>query len=148
MKRIYWSLLFVLLVGAACGSLTNSGAIDEPGAVSDAVVIYGRSGGFAGLQQEWTIYPDGRIEFPDGSQKQVDAAQAQALFDTIQTANFQSLNAAYLPEDTCCDLFTYTVTLQTGDEKYTVTTMDEAPDVPIELTAVLQTINQLIQTVE
>lgn len=148
MNRFYWSLLFVLLVGAACGSLTNSGEIDEPGAVSDTVIVYGRSGGFAGLQQEWTIYPDGRIDFPDGSQKQVDPAQIQTLFDTIRTANFQSLNDSYLPKDTCCDLFTYTVTVQTDSEKQTITTMDGASNVPVELTAVLQTINQLIQTIE
>lgn len=148
MKHFYLTLLFILLVGAACGPSMTGDEVAEPDAVSDAAIIYNRSGGFAGVQQEWMIYPDGRIEFPDGSQKQVDSAQAQALFETIQSANFQSLNASYVPEDACCDLFTYTVTLQAGDETYTVTTMDEAPNEPAALTAVRQTIDELIQSAE
>jgi hypothetical protein len=111
----------------------------------DTIVVYGRSGGFAGLQQEWTIYADGKIILPDGSQKQIDPAQVQLLFDKIQAANFQSLNPSYMPEDTCCDLFTYTVTVQTGSETHTITTMDDAPNVPVGLTAVFQTIDDLIQ---
>ena len=121
---------------------------DTPHNTSDTIIIYGRSGGFAGLQQEWTIHANGQIVLPDGSQKEIDVAQAQVLFDTVKTANFQSLNEAYMPKDICCDLFTYTVTVQTGNETQTITTMDEAPNVPAELTAVLQTINELIQTVE
>ena len=121
---------------------------DTPHNTSDTIIIYGRSGGFAGLQQEWTIHANGQIVLPDGSQTEIDVAQAQVLFDTVKTANFQSLNEAYMPKDICCDLFTYTVTVQTGNETQTITTMDEAPNVPAELTAVLQTINELIQTVE
>ncbi len=139
-------LLLVLLLGVACSPVRFEDT--ETILSDDTVIIYGRSGGFAGLQQEWTIYADGRIDLPDGSQKRVDPAQIQTLFDTIRTANFQSLNESYLPEDTCCDLFTYNVTVQTDSEKQTITTMDDASNVPVELTAVLQAINQLIQTVE
>lgn len=120
----------------------------EPSSLSDTVIIYNRSGGFAGLQQEWTIYADGRIVLPDGSQKQIDPTQVQAVFDTIATANFQSLKASYVPKDTCCDRFTHVITVQTGSEAHTVTTIDQAPDEPAALTAVLQTINELVQTVE
>jgi hypothetical protein len=146
MKRFYL-LLFVFFLGTACSSVLSPDST-EGSLPDDAVVIYGRSGGFAGLQQEWTIHPDGRIILPDGSQKQVAAAQAQAVFDAIQSANFRSLNAAYLPEDTCCDLFSYSVTVQTGSESQTITTMDGAANVPESLTAVFQAIDNLIQTID
>jgi hypothetical protein len=144
MTRLY-VLVFVLLFAVACTPIFQSG---EMGSVlsEETVIVYGRSGGFAGLQQEWTIHADGRIDLPDGSRKQVDAARVQSLFDTIQTANLQTLNESYLPENDCCDLFTYTLTVQTGSNTQTITTMDGASNMPEELTAVFQTIDQLIQT--
>ena len=156
MKKIF-VLLLVVLLGAACGPAFTAEderlvtAVAEPDishSTADIIIIYGRSGGFAGLQQEWTIHANGQIDLPDGSQKQVDAAQVQALFDTVTTANFQSLNESYMPKNTCCDLFTYTVTVQAGNERQTITMMDEAPNVPAELTAVHQTIDDLIQNAE
>ena len=143
MKRFYFGLILILLA-AACGPALAPDNVE--GIFSeDAVIVYGRSGGFAGLQQEWTIHANGQIDFPDGSQKQADPEQVLTLFDAVQAANFPSLNAAYLPEDTCCDLFTYTVTIQTDRETHTITTMDNAPNVPAALTAVFQSIDALIQ---
>ena len=144
MKRFYL-LLFVLLLGVACQPAAQPESA-EGSLPEDAVVIYGRSGGFAGLQQEWTIHPDGRVILPNGSEKQADPAQAQAVFEAIQSANFRSLDAAYLPEQTCCDLFTYTITVQTGSDSQTITTMDGANE-PESLTAVFQAIDDLIQTI-
>lgn len=127
---------------------TETRNASEPSDLSDTVIVYNRSGGFAGLQQEWTIYSDGRIILPDGSQKQIDPTQVQAVFDAIATANFQSLKASYVPKDTCCDRFTHVITVQTGGETHTVTTVDQAPDEPVELAAVLEAINELIQTIQ
>ena len=144
MKRYYFVLLILLLATACRTALRTE---DQGIALSDdTVIVYGRSGGFAGLQQEWTIHADGRIDLPDGSQKQVEVAKVKDLFATIQTANFQTLNESYLPEDDCCDLFTYTVTVQTGAKAQTVSMMEGTTNVPGELTAVFQTIDQLIQT--
>lgn len=143
MKRLCFGLILVLVV-VACGPAFAPEDV-ESGLSQETVIVYGRSGGFAGLQQEWTFHANGRIDFPDGSQKQVDAVQIQSLFDTIQTANFPTLNESYLPENDCCDLFTYTVTVQTGSNTQTITTMDGAVNMPEELTAVLQTIDELIQ---
>ncbi|MCB9420937.1 MAG: hypothetical protein H6667_14130 [Ardenticatenaceae bacterium] len=143
MKRFYFGLILVLLV-AACGPALAPDDVENVFS-EETVIVYGSSGGFAGLQQEWTIHTNGQIDFPDGSQKQADSEQVLTVFDAVQAANFQSLNTSYLPEDTCCDLFTYTVTVQTGSEAHTITTMDNAPDVPDGLTAVLQTLDELIQ---
>lgn len=146
MKRFYFGLILILLA-ATCGPALAPDNVENVFS-EETVIVYGRSGGFAGLQQEWTIHADGQINFPDGSQKQADPEQLLTVFDAVQAANFSSLNAAYLPEDTCCDLFTYTVTVQTGSETHTITMMDNAPNVPDGLTAVFQSIDALIQNAE
>lgn len=119
---------------------------DQP---PEILLVFHRSGGFAGLDQEWTLYTDGQIIMPDGQQKMVDAAQLQALLDTIQVADFLSLNDSYyVPKDTCCDRFFYTITVQLDGATKTVETIDAAPEQPERLTAVLGAINELIQTIQ
>ncbi|MEJ2747869.1 MAG: hypothetical protein P8183_08160, partial [Anaerolineae bacterium] len=93
-----------------------------------AVLVFHRTGGFAGVDQRWVVYADGRIDMPDGTQKQVDASQVQALLDTVQTANFFDLNDSYVPLDNCCDRFTYSITVQLDGQVKTVNTIDDAPE--------------------
>ena len=122
MRKAYFWLIMILLVGTACSPAVT---IDEqlevtavaqtpaqseqaestaPAATEDhppeTLLIFHRSGGFAGLDQEWTIYTDGQIEMPDGGQKMADAAQLQNLLDTIEAADFFNLNDSYIPKDT------------------------------------------------
>jgi hypothetical protein len=110
----------------------------------NAVVIFHRSGGFAGLDQQWMIYADGRIESPGGEQQEVDPESVQALFETIQSAGFFELDDSYVPEDTCCDRFTYTVTVQLGDRSKTLVTIDASPTQPDELTMIINAIGEII----
>lgn len=121
----------------------------KPGELpANAALIFQRSGGFAGLDQQWIIYTDGRIDLPDGAQKQVDAGQVQTLLDTIQAANFFEMNESYVPLDNCCDRFTYSITVQMDGQSKTVTTIDDAPKQPEQLTTVMNAINLLLSELE
>lgn len=111
---------------------------------ADVVLIFHRSGGFAGVDQEWIVYADGRIEMPDGSTKQVDSGQVTALLDTIQSAKFFDLSDSYVPLDTCCDRFTYSITVQMDGQTKTVQTIDDAPKQPEALSEVLSAVNTLL----
>jgi hypothetical protein len=42
-----------------------------------------------------------------------------------------------VPKDTCCDRFTYQLTVRRGNEIHTITTLDAAPDAPAELQTIL-----------
>ena len=110
---------------------------------SEALIIYRRSGGFAGVEEEWRIYADGRIEGPEGSQ-QGDPAQVQALLAQMTTSDFNSLADSYVPLDNCCDRFTYAITLQLEDGTKTVQTTDDIPDQPEQLTQILDSLNNLL----
>ena len=111
---------------------------------ADVLLVFHRSGGFAGLVQQWTLYTDGRIEMPGGTQQQVDISQIQSLRDVIQAADFFALAESYVPADACCDRFTYTITVQMDGQTKTVTTVDDAPKQPAQLTAVIEAITTLI----
>jgi hypothetical protein len=109
-------------------------------------IMFQQSGGFAGVDQKWVFYPDGQIELPDSTQKQVNSNQFQALIDTIQAADFFELNESYVPLDNCCDRFTYTITVQIDGQSKTVTTTDGAPKQPEQLTTIMNEINSLLTT--
>jgi hypothetical protein len=110
----------------------------------DAVVIFHRSGGFAGVDERWTMYSDGRIVKSDGEQQQVESEEVQALLETIQDTSFFELADSYIPEDTCCDRFTYSITVQLDGRVKTVSTLDASPTQPDGLTTVNTAISELI----
>jgi hypothetical protein len=120
-------------------------------AVDDAntpILTFQRSGGFAGMSQQWTVYGDGRIEMPDGSEKQADPKQLQTILDAAQTADFFTLNDSYVPEESCCDQFLYDITIQLDGQNKTIQVTDADSEQPEQVTAVLNAINKLIETVE
>ena len=95
---------------------------DEPTLADEPIIIYGRSGGIAGRIEEWTIYPDGQIESRNGDTTQTDPEEVSAIVTTAVADGFNDLDDEYMPRNDCCDLITYTITI---DGK-TVTTMDGA----------------------
>jgi hypothetical protein len=96
------------------------------------------------LQQQWTIYADGRIDMPDGSPKQVSTEHIETLLAAIEAANVLTLSNSYVPADACCDQFYYDITFYLEGGTKQVATMDGAPKQPETLTAVLDSINDLI----
>jgi hypothetical protein len=109
-----------------------------------AVIIFRRSGGIAGVDEPWKIYPDGRIEGPDNQQQQVEPAKVQALLEMIQNAGFFELDNSYLARNNCCDRFTYEITVQLEDKIKTVTAGEASPAQPEQLSKVIGAINELL----
>ncbi|MCA9875046.1 MAG: hypothetical protein KC441_15360, partial [Anaerolineales bacterium] len=74
--------------------------------MGDAVLVFQRTGGLMGVRsndQIWYFYPDGRVTVSDGRSWQVKPEEIDALMNDIQPAQFATLEASYMPEDTCCD---------------------------------------------
>ncbi len=112
--------------------------------IGDALIALHRSGGFAGVDEQWLIYADGRIEGPEGVQQQVEPEQVQALLETITTNEFFALDDSYVPLDSCCDRFSYELTVRLDNNQKTVRTVDDAPDQPQQLTQILNAVNVLL----
>lgn len=113
-----------------------------------ATIVFRRSGGFAGVDEEWTIYSDGRITSTDGGAWRVTPDQVEPLAEQIDKSGFFELDGKYLPLDTCCDRFTYQVSVNMGDKANSVTTIDAAPGVPPELWEIIGELNTLLTSLE
>ncbi|MFQ5612323.1 MAG: hypothetical protein ACE5H9_09345 [Anaerolineae bacterium] len=110
----------------------------------DIAIRFQRSGGFAGLNEQWIIYRDGRVDGPGGERRRVTPEEVQMLLETIHAAGFFDLRESYVPLDTCCDRFFYTLTVQFGGKTKTVNTLDASPTQPEELTRVMNAIGEFL----
>ncbi|HRQ41390.1 MAG TPA: hypothetical protein PLD25_26015 [Chloroflexota bacterium] len=100
-----------------------------------AVMVYERAGGLKSIgptEWSWSFYADGRIVGSDGREWQVPPEEIEKLVNDVMTLGFAEFETSYIPEDTCCDRVTHTLTVRDGDQVYTTTVLDGA-DAPEEL---------------
>ena len=112
---------------------------------AEAAIIYRRSGGIAGREETWTIYPDGRVTKtlqPQGEKVwQVPATDVAALLSRLDELGFFALSGSYMPLDTCCDRITYDIEARSGTQVNHVVTLDAAPNVPDKLWQAIDALN-------
>ena len=108
------------------------------------VIEFRRSGGIAGVNEDWLIYSDGHIT-RGAKEWQVSPETVGQLLAKIETLGFFEMKGNYMELNTCCDRFTYDVIIQNGDKVNRVTTIDAAPNVPAELWQVIDEIGRFVQ---
>jgi hypothetical protein len=155
--------VWLLLLVVACGEAPPADQVAAPAAEDPApalqtenvdsiietegtpLIVLQRTGGFAGLEDEWWFYANGRIvNHRDNQAQQVEAGEVIALHQDMLNGGFFNLAPEYMPADTCCDRFTYAVTLIEGENRHTVTTMDETESIPELLRDSLRRITTLL----
>jgi hypothetical protein len=97
-----------------------------------AVVVLRRTGGFAGVNDEYTIYTDGNISLPKGKETQVSSEDVVQLLDKIQELGFFEMEASYGKLSKCNDCFNYSLSVDWDGQQKTVTAVETADDVPAE----------------
>lgn len=110
----------------------------------NTAVIFKRSGGLAGVNEEWVLFVDGRIETNTTIQPQLSAEDVSQLLNSLETVGFFQLNNSYLPEDTCCDRFLYEITVLQTSTFHTVTSLENTPDMPESLQQSLRLIQNTL----
>ena len=140
MKRI-WMLMALVFLLPACSGTTTPTTTTPAGAV---IIRLQQSGGIAGINDDWAIYSNGLITLNGSETQRVAPSSVAALQQQLVDLGFNALDASYLPTDTCCDRFTYVITLQTGDQTHTVTTIDETPAAPPAVWQSVQAILDLL----
>jgi hypothetical protein len=145
MKKITIVLILFALILTACGSL-GAKADNDSKDKAEPVIVFERSGGFAGVTEKWSIYATGKIVNEKGEEKSVDSATVTALLATIQTAGFYDLKASTGPGgiSNCKDCFTYKLTVNGESKANTITAQEGAKDIPDAFWKVIQQINDLI----
>ncbi len=141
--------LFFLFVFAGLFPLVACAPDAQPirGVATDIEITYRREGGIAGITQEWTIYPDGRIVNPFEQEFQTPPEEVIALLAKLEEINSSSTQEAIIYEDSCCDQFTYTIIFKVGDRETLIRTSDGS-DHPQEVSSLLTEIKSLIAQAE
>jgi hypothetical protein len=162
------SVLFALAL-TACQSLgvnTSGGSTDEttkitpsPGqaamnlepdqnmpAADEVVVVFQRSGGFAGVNQQWTIYANGNIVTDSGETLSVNPDQVTALLIAADAAGFfdMKVSSSLGSAGNCKDCFTYTLTITNHGQTNTLSAQDGSKNLPDAFWSIIQLINTII----
>jgi hypothetical protein len=123
----------------------NAGERTVGPAGAEALVVYHKTGGIAGIDQTLTVYADGRIELKRRNDQRTGQATATALAELKQllgSPEFTGLGGRYPAQG--ADLFSYDISVPTTGQR--VITMDGATNPPA-LDQAIAALEQLIATV-
>ncbi len=121
-----------------------SSTLDSEDTNEEIVIVYKRSGGYAGLDEEFTIYANGHITAKDGREWWVEPAAVEQLQKEFESLGFFDLAPNYVPKNPCCDLFSYELSVNSGDHNAKVSTVDGAPGAPDQLWQMLDLVQNFL----
>jgi len=107
-------------------------------------ILYKRSGGLAGISEEWIIYPNGRIVSLQKKEWQVAEAKVTELLTKLETLGFFELKGKFVPVDQCCDRFLYTLFAQRNEKSNTITVLQGVSNTPQSVWEALAAVSQFI----
>ncbi len=114
-------------------------------AFTGPVIILKRSGGFAGLEDQWAIYADGRVEGSNTAQSPLSTEHIAKILADAETGGFFNLKNEYIDPGHCCDFFNYEVTLTLADGRsHTIITVEQTPGQPDILAQTILELNFLL----
>lgn len=122
---------------------TISRATPDPATEAKPVITFKQEGGFAGLDQTWSIFSDGRVLTPDGGMVLVEADSVSDLLVEIEQAGFFALSQPKT-EPVCCDFFTFTISARYGDQENTISMSEGGPDLPPAFTTSVLAIQEFL----
>jgi hypothetical protein len=166
MKKITIVLILFALVLTACQSAnakanaqstkrvqaemnTKATSVSLALKASGVVIIVQRSGGVAGVTDQWSFYADGKIVKDNADQgkpndeRTVDSAQVTALLDALKAAGFfdMKISSSIGNLNNCKDCFTYQLTAISDGKTNTITIQEGAAGAS---EAIVKVIDQLI----
>ena len=114
-------------------------------AFTGPVIILKRSGGFAGLEDQWTIYADGRVEGAATAENPLATEHITKILAEAEAGGFFNLKNEYIDPGHCCDFFNYEVTLNLADGRsHTIITVEQTPKQPEILAQTILELNFLL----
>jgi hypothetical protein len=158
MKTVAVILLIAVTVLAGCSPSKNAttdiltkidSPTDKPAELAqDVQIVLKRSGGFAGVDESWSIASDGHITTHNGKQSQVSQTTLSEAVNELEKLGFFEMKSSYVPLDTCCDRFTYQLQVTANGKTHTVTALEGAQETPEEFWQALDTVNGLLADVK
>jgi hypothetical protein len=131
-----------LLATAAAATVTP--AISGKDQALQPVLVIRRTGGLAGVEEEWSIYEDGRVTLPNGRRQQVEAEVVSRLLTQITESGFFGLGGAAGGLSKCRDCFNYQITVSKDGQTKTIQVQPESSDIPKELLKAIESIDAFL----
>ena len=120
-------------------------ATPKPGSRSSgAVITFARSGGIAGISEQWSIYEDGRVIGPAGEVAHVPEVDVSRLIAEIEAAGFFEWPASPRVLRSCADCFTYSIVVSFEGKSNQLTLVDGQTDAPEGASLVLERIQAVL----
>jgi hypothetical protein len=96
----------------------NGDPLPQPMPFPDgAVIIFTQSGGFAGLNDTWVFYEDGRTTLNGIEQAKLSPEKVSDVLGQLDALGFFEIDFFTKPGTICCDFFEFTIAARTADKE-------------------------------
>jgi hypothetical protein len=138
-------LLVYLVFLTACTAQGNS--IKSTDSAKDVPFLtYTRSGGFAGVNESWELYSDGRVTSNKGDKKLAKAEDAQALQEQLRKADLAAMSKTTPSPQNCADCFTIELVWQEDGQESHLTIIPESPDAMPAAISLVESVQEYVTT--
>lgn len=122
---------------------------DETGSRTDktggAAIVFQRSGGFAGISEKWTVFPDGKVMGGDGQEFSATPGEVESLISDIENLGFFDWSIPRQPIGSCADCFTYNLTVSYEGRLNSITVVDGTENAPEGVWEVIKRIDAFFE---
>jgi len=157
-----WSLAILTGLAGACGpaptrlvqqsqasatNLPTATSVDGSKEPAGALIVYERTGGFAGITERWMIYLDGRVTTGEGREYVAEPEQVEALLSAIEQSGFFEWQQARGLPGACRDCFVHSITLAAEGRPKTISAVDGSSDAPEKFWELVDSIQRFLSAV-
>lgn len=102
-----------------------------------AVIHFTKTGGFAGFDDTWLFYEDGRVTVNGQEMTRLTSERIDLLVNNLKAQGFFETMYITDPGAFCCDFFSYTLAVQTADMQNFISFSDGDSSLPINVREML-----------
>lgn len=159
MRRNAFTALLLMLVVACAPSIakptlepqvtpaieiTATSTVSDKEQLEGAVIIYERSGGLAGLSEQWNFYHDGHVISDDGQEYLLDENQISDLLIKIEDLGFFEIDDANQMLSDCYDCYKYKLTVRSDKRIKSISMVEGSDRAPDQLWKILEMIKESV----
>jgi hypothetical protein len=102
----------------------------------NSVIIFTQTGGFAGFDNTWVFYEDGRVTLNGQEKTPLGQERLNTLISSLEAQNFFETNQI-AKEEFCCDFFSYTLAVRTETNQNYISFSEGDPNLPDNIWQIL-----------
>lgn len=121
--------------------------LETPQYVGEPVIIFQQEGGIMGMLKTWEIFADGTVVSEGSPVCQIDPAVSRDI--EVAAGEIGFFESPYTEsKNICCDFFTFTLTISSGDGANTVVVSAGDPNMPLEIRDLISSVQEIVTSCE